>query len=75
MSSLSVISASEISFESNIKETTCTKIVLTIEGGSGFASYFDEARGLPVYLAFPASNTEVFLDEFFGDEPVTRYRN
>lgn len=74
MNSISVVSASEIAFESSIKEAICTKLILTVQGGSGFASYFDPGRGLPVYLAFPGSNTEVFLDEFFGGEPVSRYR-
>jgi len=74
MGALGVISASELAVESNFKEAICTKIVLTLDGGAGFASYYDEERGLPVYLAFLGTQTEVFLDEFYGDEPVTRYR-
>jgi len=65
---------SEIAIESETAEAICDKIVITISGSGSFVSYFSPDRGLPVYLAFPGTFTEVFLDEFFGDKPVVRYR-
>jgi hypothetical protein len=74
MTSIGMVSASDIAFESKTQEAIVRKLVLAIQGGSGFASYMDQERGLPVYLAFPSTSTEVFLDEFFEGGPVSRYR-
>ncbi len=69
-----VTKGSELSIESETQEAICDKILVSIQNSSTFASYYDPQRGLPVYLAFPATLTEVFLDDFFKDQPVTRYR-
>ena len=74
MTSVSISKGSELMFESENKEAYCIKFIVSLTGGSPFASYFDPERGLPVYLAFPGSNTEVFLDEFFDGKPLSRYR-
>jgi len=71
--SVGMRAASEQIIESNIKEAVCRKLLVEMQGGSPWAIYFDDQRGLPVYLAFPSVGTEIFLDEFFGDEPVSRY--
>ncbi len=60
--------------ESETQEAICTKLVVAISGSSAFASYFDPDRGLPVYIAFPAVMVEVFLDDFYGDTPISRFR-
>jgi hypothetical protein len=65
---------SELAIESETQEAICDKILVSIQNSSAFASYYDPQRGLPVYLAFPATLTEVFLDDFFEDHPVSRYR-
>jgi hypothetical protein len=74
MTTVSISRGSELMFESDTKEAYCVKFIVSLSGGAPFASYFDPERGLPVYLAFPGSNTEVFLDEFFDGKPLSRYR-
>ncbi len=61
------------SVESNIKETVCRKLIVQVATSPPFASYFDPGRGLPVYMAFPAVEAEIFLNEFYGDDPVSRW--
>jgi len=76
-SSMSRVSASLAStsvVESKIKEAVCTKLIFLAESSQPYASFYDAGRGLPVYLAFPAVDTEIFLDEFHGDEPIVRWR-
>jgi hypothetical protein len=29
---------------------------------------------MPIYMAFPGVNTAVFLDDFYGDNQISRYR-
>jgi hypothetical protein len=69
-----VTKGSELAIESETQEAICDKILVSIQNSSTFASYYDPQRGLPVYLAFPATLTEVFLDDFFEDQPVSRFR-
>jgi hypothetical protein len=66
--------ASTLEIESDTEAVVCKKLLIGIEGSQPFASYYDPERGLPVYMVFPQSLVEVFLDDFFGDSPVTRYR-
>jgi hypothetical protein len=66
--------ASTLEIESDYKSTVCKKLLVAIEGSQPFASFYDPNRRLPVYMAFPQTHVEVFLDEFFGDSPVSRYR-
>jgi hypothetical protein len=66
---------SELSFESETKETYCVKFIVRLQNSTPFASFYDPERGLPVYLAFPGTDTEVFLDEFFDGKPISRYRS
>jgi hypothetical protein len=66
--------ASKASLESDTAELICTKIVVAISGSDPYASYYDPTRHVPVYIAFPQTNVEVFLDEFFGKTPVSNYR-
>lgn len=74
MSSGSIGKGSELAFESETKEAYCVKLIISLQGGSPYASYYDPERGLPLYMAFPGTSTEVFLDEFFDGNPVSRYR-
>jgi hypothetical protein len=71
---IEIAKGSVSSLESEISEAICTKLVVSVSGSSPFASYFDPERSLPVYIAFPAALVEVFLDDFWGDAPVSRYR-
>jgi hypothetical protein len=74
LTSVRISKGSELSFESENEEAYCVKLIVSLTNGSPFASYYDPERGLPVYIAFPASSTEVFLDEFFDGQPLSRYR-
>jgi len=67
--------ASDVALESHIKEAICRKIQYEIGGSSPFVAFWDEKSKLPVYTVFPANNTELFLDAFFGEEPLSRYRS
>ena len=74
MTDVTLIRGGELSVESETKETICDKYTIEITGSSPFVSYYDTKRKMPVYLAFPTSGTEEFLDEFFGDKPISRWR-
>jgi hypothetical protein len=52
---------------------TARKLVVIIRGAEPFESHVDPARGVPVYIRFPTSQAEAFLDEVFGENPVTFY--
>jgi hypothetical protein len=54
------------------RSLTARKLAVGIQGGAPFESHID-SRGVPVYLNFPGVRAEIFLDEFFGDNPPTRY--
>ena len=58
-------------FQSDRREAVCRKVVIRMPGAAPFASFYDPASGLPVYVAFPGVSTELFLDSFHGPEPET----
>jgi hypothetical protein len=74
MTIVQISKGSDVALESETEEAVCGKLVVSIQGSAAFVSYFDPKRNLPVYLAFPETATEVFLYDFFKDEPVSRYR-
>jgi hypothetical protein len=74
VTNVKVTKGSDLALESETQEAICEKFIVLIENSTSFASYYDPKRGLPVYLAFPSTYTEVFLDDFFGDTPISRYR-
>lgn len=69
-----VVKSSEALIESDIDEALCIKVQVHMTGAAAYVMFFDQKRGMPVYIAFPGTNAEVFLDEFFGDTPVSRFR-
>lgn len=73
LSTATIQKTARTSVESTIHEAICDKLVISITQSPPFASYYDPRRGLPVYVAFPSAETEIFLDEFYGDEPVSRW--
>ena len=73
LTDMTLVKGSELAVESETKETICEKYTVEISGSSPFVGYYDAKRKMPVYLAFPVSGTEEFLDEFFGDRPVSRW--
>jgi hypothetical protein len=75
LTTVKITKGSDVAIESETEEAICLKFVIQIEGSNPFVSFFHSERNLPVYLAFPTSLTEVFLDDFFHDAPVSRYRD
>lgn len=53
--------------------SVCKKYHFEIERGSPFYGYLDTKRNLLVYMDFPATNTEIFLEGSFDGAPVTKY--
>jgi hypothetical protein len=58
--------------ESAERSLAARKLLVAIAGGEPFESMVDSV-GVPVYIHFPGVRAEVFLDDFFGDNPVSRY--
>ncbi len=63
----------EVAVESETRSMAARKLVVSIEGGEPFESFVDPKTGVPVYIRFPGIGAEVFLNEFFGENPTTRY--
>ncbi len=63
----------EVSVESATQSLIARKLVVAIEGGQPFESLIDPKRWVPVYLRFPGVGAEIFLDDFYGDNPVSKY--
>ncbi len=64
----------EVSVDASDRSTVARKLMVGIEGGQPFESLIDSERGIPVYIGFPGIGAEVFLNDFFGDNPVSRLR-
>lgn len=60
--------------ESDYDEAVVSKVQIEMKGAHQYIIFYDKKRGMPLYMAFPGVNTEAFLDEFYGDMPVSRYR-
>jgi hypothetical protein len=63
----------EVLVEAGKQSMTARKLVVIIRGAEPFESHIDPKRGVPVYIRFPQSRTEIFLDEVFGENPLTLY--
>ncbi|HEX6791058.1 MAG TPA: hypothetical protein VF247_07085 [Candidatus Krumholzibacteria bacterium] len=63
----------EVLVEAGPRSLAARKLVIMIRGAEPFESHVDPNRGIPVYIRFPQSATEVFLDEVFGENPVTYF--
>lgn len=63
----------EAAVESATRTFTARKLELLLSGGHPFVSHVDPATGIPVYIHFPGTRAEAFRDDFFGDNPVSRY--
>ncbi|HEU4365046.1 MAG TPA: hypothetical protein VFT13_06225 [Candidatus Krumholzibacteria bacterium] len=63
----------QVTVESETRSMTARKMEILFSGATPFESHVDPATGVPVYLHFPGTRTEAFRDDFFGDNPVSRY--
>jgi hypothetical protein len=65
----------DILVEAGARSMTARKLVVIIRGATPYESRVDPKNGVPVYIRFPESQTEIFLDEIFGENPVTYYQS
>jgi hypothetical protein len=63
----------EVLVESQTRSIVAKKLLVAIQGGEPFESMIHPELGIPVYIRFPAVKAEVFLDQFYGDNPVSLY--
>jgi hypothetical protein len=63
----------EVLVEAGSRSMAARKLVVMIQGSVPFESRIDPVRGIPVYMRFPNSKAEIFLDEVFGENPATYY--
>lgn len=63
----------EVTLTSDTAEALTTRIQVSIEGSDPYDLYFDPKRSLPIYMVFPTTRAEVFLDSFYGASPQTRF--
>lgn len=63
----------EVLVEAPGRSVVASKLAVAIAGGPGFESQVDPKLGIPVCLVFPSVRTEIFLNEFFGENPSTRF--
>ena len=61
----------DVLVEAGRQSVAARKLVVIIRGAEPFESHVDPVRGVPVYIRFPQSRTEIFLDEVFGENPLT----
>lgn len=64
----------DILVEAGARSMTARKLLVMIRGAQPFESRVDPKTGVPVYIRFPDSQTEMFLDEIFGENPLTYYQ-
>ncbi len=64
---------SEIELPVRPKPVVCRKFGIGFQNAAPFFVYVDSKQGIPIYLDFPAVQTEVFLQGTFGDHPATKY--
>jgi len=70
---MSVSSQTEIEFTETKKPVYCHTFVYNLPNAEPFAAYFDPDRGIPIYMNFPGTRTEVFLASDYSEHPKTRY--
>ncbi len=64
---------SELELPTHPRPTVGKKYAISIQNSSTYYSYLDPKRNIPVYMDFPVSQTEVFLEGAFGENPRPKY--
>ena len=59
--------------DSDTQSMVARKLLVAIQGGEPFESLIDPKKGVPVYMRFPGIGAEIFLDDFFGENPTPRH--
>jgi hypothetical protein len=63
----------DVIVESAERSLVARKLEIAFSGGDPFESQVDPATGVPVYILFPGTRAEAFRDDFFGENPPSRY--
>jgi hypothetical protein len=63
----------DVLVEAGDRSLAARKLEVVIRGSNPFFSHVDPVRGIPVYIEFPSVRVEAFLEEVFGENPVTRF--
>jgi hypothetical protein len=63
----------ESEIQSDDRSVVARRMEVFLFGGSVFYSNLDPQSGIPLYIEFPGTRAEAFRDDFFGDNPSTRY--
>jgi hypothetical protein len=66
--------AGDVLVEAGAHSMTARKLVVILTGAAPYESHVDPKTGVPVYIRFPQSETEIFLDKIFGENPLTYYQ-
>jgi len=64
----------DVLVEAGARSMTARKLVIILSGAAPYESHVDPKTGVPVYIRFPQSETEIFLDKIFGENPITYYQ-
>lgn len=64
---------SEIEFKTPNGPRICARVQFTMANSAPFWGYLDLDTGLPVYMDYPGSTTEVFLVDAYGEKPSPKY--
>lgn len=56
------------------KPTVCRKYSVTIQPSETFYGYFDPEQQVAVYMDYPRSSIEIFLESAWGDNPPLKYK-
>jgi len=64
----------DVLVEAGAHSMTARKLVVILTGAAPYESHVDPKTGVPVYIRFPQSETEIFLDKIFGENPITYYQ-
>jgi hypothetical protein len=64
----------DILVEAGARSMTARKLVILIQGAEPYESRVDPKTGVPAYIRFVESQTEMFRDDIFGEKPLTYYQ-
>jgi hypothetical protein len=64
---------SEIELSTGSSAIVCKKYGVSIQNSGVYFLYLDPKQDLPVYMDFPATQAEGFLESAFGKNPPTKY--
>jgi hypothetical protein len=64
---------SEVELPLKPKPSVCTKWAISLQSADPYFGYFDPERQVAVYMDYPLSGVEIFLESAWGENPPTHY--